>query len=242
MFVSILKYLLYTFFAKGKIMATRYPHFCPAARALEKIGDKWSLLIVRDLLEGAQRFTDLLASLNNITPKWLTLRLRELEAAGIVERDSQSGRREVWYRLTPAGRDLGPVLDALFFWGQRHAIRPPLPGEAVSPERMMKGLAKSLNARGKRLSCPAVYSIQFPQGTCLLSFDEGEWKSSTGEAPDAAIRIDTTPETMATFVTVPRDKRREILESMRVTGEPEQIREFRQIFGVLDGGEKTNPK
>jgi len=223
-------------------MATRYAHFCPAARALEKIGDKWSLLIVRDLLEGAQRFTDLLASLNNITPKWLTLRLRELEAAGIVERDSQPGRREVWYRLTPAGRDLGPVLDALFFWGQRHAIRPPLPGEAVHVERMMKGLAKSLNSRGKRLSCPAVYSIQFPQGACLLSFNEGEWTSAPGEAPDAAIRIDTTAETMATFVTVPRDKRGEVFESMRVTGEPEQIREFRQIFGVLDVGENTNPK
>ncbi len=164
------------------------------------------------------------------------------KAAGIVERDSQPGRREVWYRLTPAGRDLGPVLDALFAWGQRHAIRPPLPGEAVSPERMMKGLAKSLNARGKRLSWPAVYSIQFPQGTCLLSFDEGEWKSSTGEAPDAAIRIDTTPETMATNVTVPRDKRREILESMRVTGEPEQIGNFGKFSVSWTVEKKTNPK
>lgn len=216
-------------------MATRYSHFCPAARALEKIGDKWSLLIVRDLLEGAQRFTDLLTSLNNITPKWLTLRLRELEASGIVERDCRPGRREVWYQLTSAGRDLHPVVDALFSWGQRYAMRPPLPGEVINVERMMKGLTNSFNKRGKRLSHPATYSIKFPQCTYLLSFAGDEWTSLQGEAPDAKIKINATPETMATFTTVPRDKREEIFESMRVVGSPKQISEFRKIFGVPDG-------
>jgi DNA-binding HxlR family transcriptional regulator len=222
-------------------MATRYSHFCPAARALEKIGDKWSLLIVRDLLEGPQRFTDLLAYLNNITPKWLTLRLRELEAAGIVERDCQPGRREVWYRLTSAGRDLSPVVEALFSWGQRYAMRPPLPGEVVNIERMMKGLATSLNKRRKRLSHPSIFSIKFPQSAYLLSFTKDEWTSSPGEAPDAEIKINTTPETMATFITVPRDNREDIFESMRVAGVPERIKEFREIFGVPDIEEKTNP-
>ena len=215
-------------------MTTRYSHFCPAARALEKIGDKWSLLIVRDLLEGPQRFTDLLAYLNNITPKWLTLRLRELEAAGIIERDRQTGRREVWYRLTSSGLDLSPVVEALISWGQRYAMRPPLPGEAVHIERMMKGLTKSLNKRGKRLSSPAILSITFPQCTYLLSFTHDEWTSSPGEAPDAEIKINTTAETMATFITVPRNDREEIFASMRVAGAPERIREFRGIFGVPD--------
>ena len=81
-----------------------YNHFCPVARSLEVIGEKWSLLIVRDLLRGPQRFTDLLRGLNNITPKWLTLRLRELESAGIVERDQEPGRKEVRYRLTEKGQ------------------------------------------------------------------------------------------------------------------------------------------
>ena len=102
-------------------MTTTYGHFCPVARALEKIGDKWSLLIVRDLLRKPQRFTDLKEYLTHITPKWLTLRLRELEEAGIVQRDRQPGRREVWYRLTPAGRDLAPVMESLAAWGIRHA-------------------------------------------------------------------------------------------------------------------------
>jgi hypothetical protein len=120
-------------------------------------------------------------------------------------------------------------------------MRPPLPGEVVNIERMMKGLTKSLNKRGKRLSHPAIYSIKFPQCTYLLSFTKDEWTSSPGEAPDAGIKINTTPETMATFITVPRNNREEIFESMRVAGVPEQINEFRKIFGVPDVDGKTNP-
>jgi DNA-binding HxlR family transcriptional regulator len=62
-----------------------YQHFCPAARALEVIGGKWSLLIVRDLLAGPRRFSDLRRSLAGITPKWLSARLRALETDGVVE-------------------------------------------------------------------------------------------------------------------------------------------------------------
>ena len=72
-----------------------YQHYCVIARSLETIGEKWSLLLVRDLLRGPQRFTDLLRYMSGITPKWLTARLRELEQAGIVERESKPGKREV---------------------------------------------------------------------------------------------------------------------------------------------------
>src|SRR5579859_3069636 len=61
--------------------------------------------------------TDLMDRLGGITPKTLSQRLRELEDAGIVAAAREPGRREVWYRLTPAGADLGPVLDALSRWG-----------------------------------------------------------------------------------------------------------------------------
>src|SRR5262245_57943206 len=90
-----------------------YPHTCVAARALEEVGERWSLLVVRDLLLGPRRFTDLARSLGGITPTRLTARLRSLEAAGIVVRAPPTAGREVWYRLTEAGRDLAPVLRAL---------------------------------------------------------------------------------------------------------------------------------
>src|SRR5690349_23336539 len=106
----------------------RYQHFCPAARALETIGERWSLLIVRDLLAGPRRFSDLRRSLTAITPKWLSARLRALEADGVVEREA-AGAREVWYRLTPKGQALEHVFDALLVWGLDHAVGRPRPGE-----------------------------------------------------------------------------------------------------------------
>src|SRR5213594_3884119 len=105
----------------------RYHHFCPAARALETIGEKWSLLVVRDLLAGPRRFSDLRRSLTAITPKWLSARLRTLEVQGIIEREA-ANQREVWYRLTPKGQALAPVIDALLVWGLDHAVGPPRPG------------------------------------------------------------------------------------------------------------------
>src|SRR5215470_17114847 len=99
-------------------------HFCPIAQALERIGDRWSFLIVRDLMRGPLRFTDLERFLAGITPKRLTANLRALESEGIVEREQ--GRREVWYRLTAKGQGLAPVIDALRIWNMECNLREPL--------------------------------------------------------------------------------------------------------------------
>ena len=81
-----------------------YDHFCLVARSLERVGERWTLLVVRDLLTGPKRFTDLMDRLGGITPKTLSQRLRELEEAELVAADRAPGRREVFYRLTAAGR------------------------------------------------------------------------------------------------------------------------------------------
>src|SRR5215470_1232159 len=123
-----------------------YQHFCPAPRALETIGERWSLLIVRDLLAGPRRFGELRRSLAAITPKWLSARLRALETDGIVTREV-TGEREVWYRLTPKGRGLEPVFDALLVWGMDHALGPPRGGEAVHPGRALDAIVRYLAHR-----------------------------------------------------------------------------------------------
>src|SRR5258708_23983607 len=87
-----------------------YGHFCAVARALEQVGDRWSLLVIRDLLTGAKRFTDLMDRLGGITPKTLSQRLRELEDAGIVTVDREPGRRGGWYPLTPARAPPPPLI------------------------------------------------------------------------------------------------------------------------------------
>jgi DNA-binding HxlR family transcriptional regulator len=113
--------------------ARSYGHYCPVAKTLELVGERWTLLIVRELLVGPQRFTDLHAALDGIPRNLLADRLRDLEAHGIIARAElpPPAARSV-YEPTDAGRALLPVIGALAQWGLTH-LPPPEPGEAVSP-------------------------------------------------------------------------------------------------------------
>jgi len=98
------------------------PFHCPIARSLGVIGDRWTILILRDLVRlGPRKFQDLERSLSGISPNTLSARLKRLEEAGVVERrfyEQHPPRAE--YVLTDAGKELRPVLKALFEWGQRY--------------------------------------------------------------------------------------------------------------------------
>ena len=92
---------------------------CPIACSLELIGDRWTLLIVRDLFLGKHRFSDFLESGEGITTNILAARLKRLERAGLAERVKYLAHPPRYeYRLTEAGRDLSPILGAMFNWGQ----------------------------------------------------------------------------------------------------------------------------
>ena len=94
-------------------------HRDPVARSLEVVGYKWSLLIVRELLVGPRRFTEVARALPRANPKMITARLRELEAAGLVSRETFAEvPPRVEYSLTTRGRALRPVVDALASWGK----------------------------------------------------------------------------------------------------------------------------
>ena len=99
-----------------------YDSPCPIARALDIVGERWTILIVRDLvLHGARRFQDFERSLTGISPNTLSARLKTLEHSGIVERrfyEQHPPRAE--YVLTEKGRGLGPVLLALKKWGEKY--------------------------------------------------------------------------------------------------------------------------
>ena len=96
---------------------------CDIARALRVIGDKWVLLIIRDLfVDGCCRFSDLQKSIEDVNPTTLSKRLKLLEGAGLIERRIYSEHPpRAEYRLTEAGRDLEPVLRAVMVWGSKHA-------------------------------------------------------------------------------------------------------------------------
>jgi DNA-binding HxlR family transcriptional regulator len=95
---------------------------CPVARTLDLIGERWTILILRDLfLQGARRYQDFQESLAGVAPNTLSARLQELEAQGLVERKLYSERPpRLEYHLTEKGRSLGPVLKALREWGRKH--------------------------------------------------------------------------------------------------------------------------
>ena len=98
------------------------PYLCPIARSLDIVGDRWTILILRDLVvSGPRKFQDFELSLKGISPTTLSARLKRLEEAGIVERrfyEQHPPRAE--YLLTDRGKDLRPVLRALLEWGKRY--------------------------------------------------------------------------------------------------------------------------
>jgi len=97
-----------------------YGQFCPVAMAAEVICARWTPLILRELLCGSTRFNDLRRGVPRMSPALLVKRLRDLEEAGIVRRvASRTEPGILEYELTPAGRDLKPVIEAIGIWGQR---------------------------------------------------------------------------------------------------------------------------
>lgn len=96
---------------------------CPVACALDLIGDRWTLLIVRDLMLGKRRFSEFLAPGEGIKTNILTDRLKRLEGSGLVGRVRYQERPPRFeYQLTPAGRELSPILKAVAAWGRARAL------------------------------------------------------------------------------------------------------------------------
>jgi DNA-binding HxlR family transcriptional regulator len=201
-------------------------HVCPLARTLDLLGERWALLVVRDLLRGPQRFTDLQRYLAGITPKRLAAHLRALEAAGIVDRDQVAGRREVWYRLTPAGRELGPALEVLSAWGMVHALRPPAPGQVIYPEQAMAGFRAYLRQRGPRPDHPLTWELRFNDGQVFtVRYDGAQWASQAGEAPESDVRIVAAPEDWAALLAASPDERAQFA-GVQIEGLPERVAEL----------------
>src|SRR5687767_10580388 len=107
--------------SKVSVMARKsYGQFCAVARTLDHVGDRWSLLVLRELLLSDASYGELLRALHGVPSNLLALRLRELEADGLVERTpSDEDRRRVRYALTRSGRDVEPILVAMIRWGAR---------------------------------------------------------------------------------------------------------------------------
>jgi DNA-binding HxlR family transcriptional regulator len=107
----------------------RYGQYCPVARAAEILADRWTVLIIRELLADVSHFNELERGLPHISRTLLAERLRRLERASVLEQRIDAGGKRTGYRLTPAGRDLQRIIDDLGGWGARWAFGNPRPNE-----------------------------------------------------------------------------------------------------------------
>ncbi len=134
----------------------RYGQFCPVAKAAEIFCPRWNALILRNILWGAERFSDIQRGVPMMSPTLLSQRLRELEAEGIVARRKEG--RAVRYRLTEAGGEFAPMIEAMGVWGQRWARRELAAGE-IDMDLLLWGIERA--ARADAFGRRAVVRIEF---------------------------------------------------------------------------------
>jgi DNA-binding HxlR family transcriptional regulator len=207
-----------------------YNHFCAVARTLELVGDRWSLLVIRDLLTGPKRFTDLMERLAGITPKTLTQRLRELTDVGAVSADREPGRREVRYRLTEAGQELGPVVDALNWWGLQHAWRWPQPGEPLHVEHLLRAVTQAIdNTTDDRQ--PTRWHLGFPNDDYLVECDGHRWSLTTTDPQVRAdVTVTATVEAFTQYLFAPTGASELDID---ITGDTKAVQRFKQLIRTI---------
>jgi DNA-binding HxlR family transcriptional regulator len=167
-----------------------YGDACAAAHALDLVGERWALLVVRELLLGPKRFSDLRGGLPNAGPNRLSQRLRELEQSGIVRRRKLGPPARSWvYELTDWGRQLEPVLVHLGRWGRLSPFRD-LDAD-ISVDALMLALHGDFALEaGDGLT--ATYALIFGDDRVIVRIADGTIDITRGEpdAPDATVTTD----------------------------------------------------
>src|SRR5262245_52379131 len=172
----------------------RYHQYCPVARALDVVGERWTLLIARELLLGPRRFTDLAEGLPGIGSSVLTTRLKELEQSGlVVKRNLPPPAGSVVYELTDQGRGVGPVLAAVADWGANLLGRP-RDDDQIMSSWLVLGLA--VTAEPDPRLPDATYELCIDDETFHVRTREGRLQPAHGPAPTADATITTTKRTL----------------------------------------------
>ncbi|MBO0867675.1 MAG: transcriptional regulator [Micromonosporaceae bacterium] len=201
---------------------------CAVARALDVVGDRWALVIVRELLFGPKRYGDLQAGLPNASPTVLAQRLRDLEGSGVVERRNLGHPARVWvYQLTAWGQELQPVILDLARWG-RHA--PAAQGGTVSADSLVLALHTHLNP--DRLGdLDATFSIDLGEDVFAVRVANGEVTIRRGRPATSTAAITTDFATFRALVIEGRPAK-DLGDSLERTGDRKALQ---RLLGALDG-------
>jgi DNA-binding HxlR family transcriptional regulator len=162
----------------------RYDQYCPVAHALDLVGERWALLMVRELMHGPKRYTDLAEHLPGIGTNILASRLRDLEACGIVaKRRLPPPAASTVYELTDYGRGLRTVLRELALWGAR-SLGPPTAADELFPGWLENALDTVLAP----VAPPGRF--EFRVGDEIASLVDGEAQGGPVEEPDVVVEGD----------------------------------------------------
>jgi DNA-binding HxlR family transcriptional regulator len=173
-----------------------YGDGCPIARALDFVGERWALLVIRELLLGPKRYTDLRRGLPNASPNVLSERLRELERAGIVRRRKlppPAGARV--YELTDWGLELEEIVMSLGRWGAR-SPGPPSEAPIASADSVILALRARFDS-GAADGLRAAYELQLGEDRFGIEVADGEIEAVRGGVDRADATIDTDPDTLS---------------------------------------------
>ncbi|SNR31666.1 transcriptional regulator, HxlR family [Haloechinothrix alba] len=167
-----------------------YGQFCGLARALELVGERWAMLVVRDLVLGPKRFSDLRETLPRVPSSMLSARLNELEQAGVIRRRVQPHlEASVIYELTEYGGELEPVLLQLGRWGAR-SIGEPGHDDAFTLDSAILALYATFQPEAAS-EVRVNYELRFGDMVVHAMVDDGVLKVAEGALPDADLVIET---------------------------------------------------
>jgi DNA-binding HxlR family transcriptional regulator len=200
-------------------MGKTYRQFCPIAHALDLVGERWALLVVRELMDGPLRYTDLLERLHGCGTNILAARLRHLEQAGVVQRRRlPPPAASTVYELTPVGENLRPVLDALCHWGLR-TLGPPTEDAELVPGWLERAISSAA------MLLPEDRRLTFRIGDEVASIAQS--RSVGGALADAQAVVEGDPDSFYGLI-VHGD-----LTGMAIQGDPELVEQFVQAFAQM---------
>lgn len=208
-----------------------YSQYCATARALDLLGERWTLLLVRELLTGPKRFGDLLASLPGMGTGLLAARLKHLQQEGLLRQVTlPAPARTPAYALTEAGADLEPVVMALARWGATWAMAGRGQGETFRPGWAVLGMQATFDAEAAA-GVRAVYEFRVDDEVFHARVEGGAIQSAQGPAQRPDVVVETTAEAFIELA----EGRLSLAEAARagvasVSGDQRVARKLRGLF------------
>lgn len=206
-----------------------YADGCAAAHALDLVGERWALLVVRELVLGPKRFTDLRAGLPGISPNILTQRLLELERVGVVARRKLPPPASAWvYEATDWGRDLEPILQQLGRWGARSPLLPRDAGLSVDSFVLsLRTMFDPALAHG----IDATIAIELGDQSFVAKLGGQQFSIERGEIDEADLVVRTDPMSLAQLVYDRGDVNAAVREGrLELDGDKALFKRFLKLF------------